>query len=595
MKRLGAILLAGMLLLTFPLQAAAQGGERQAGRLAAPLAAAGVELTPASAEKWERPDTVVAYTMTIRNSGSDVDTYDLAIAGNAWNSWLSVSQATGLAAGASASFTVFVAVPASANTGDSDTVTVTATSTTAPNPSASAALTTRAVPPTATPPTAVTRPLVVVQSYSTGTDSLTAGQEFTLSVNLANLGQGAASNVLAAFESSDFLPRDTGGVQAVTSLAAGTNINLSQPMTASRDLIGKSVGTITARISYLDSAGTSYSETFTLNIGLKPASYSGPARPTATPTTAPRPKLIINSYKTDIDPLQPGTVFNLELDVQNQGNAEARGVTMVLGGSAGGGVDSSTPQPSGGVQGGSSSLDNFAPLDRSNVVFLGDLAMGGSLLASQKLIVNVNTQPGAYPLKISFVYNDSRGSSVVDDQIITLLVYALPNIEVSFYREPGPFFANQPNPLPLQVTNLGRKATVLGNMKGSAPGAEIQNGVSLVGALEPGGYFTVDAEIIPMQAGALELEILIHYTDDFNQARTITQKLPVEVQEMPAPSPEELGMMNGAESLPEASETFWQKVVRFFKGLIGLDSAPEASPSEPLPVEPLPGNLLPPG
>ena len=594
MKRLGAILFAVLTLLMSPLQAAAQGEARQNERPAAALMAAGVELTPPSAEKWERPDTVAAYTMTIHNSGDDADSYDIAIAGNAWNSWLSASSVAGLAAGASAAFTVFVAVPASANTGDSDTVTVTVTSTTAPNPSASAQLTTRAVPPTATPPAAVTRPLVVVQSYSTGKDSLTAGQEFTLSINLANLGQGAASNVLAAFESSDFLPRDTGGVQAVANLSAGTNINLSQPMLASRDLIGKSVGTITTRLSYLDSAGASYSETFTLTINLKSASYSGPARPTATPTTAPRPKLIINGYKTDVDPLQPGTVFNLELDVQNQGNTEARGITMVLGGSSSGGAEAGTPQPSGGVQGGSSSLDNFAPLDRSNVVFLGDLAAGGSLVASQKLIVNVNTQPGAYPLKISFVYNDARGSSVVDDQVITLLVYALPNIEVSFYREPGAFFANQPNPLPLQVTNLGRKAVVLGNMKISAQGAEIQNGVSLVGALEPGGYFTLDAEAIPTQTGTLELEISINYTDDFNQARTIIQKLPIEVQEMPTPSPEEMGMINGAEQ-PGTSETFWQKIVRFFKGLFGLDSAPETAPSGPLPVEPQPGMPLPPG
>ena len=49
------------------------------------------------------------------------------------------------------------------------------------------------------------------------------------------------------------------------------------------------------------------------------------------------------------------------------------------------------------------------------------------------------------------------------------------------------------------------------------------NDVLLVGALEPGGYYTLDTEITPMQEGPLELVITINYTDDFNQPRLVTQ------------------------------------------------------------------------
>ncbi len=38
----------------------------------------------------------------------------------------------------------------------------------------------------------------------------------------------------------------------------------------------------------------------------------------------------------------------------------------------------------------------------------------------------------------------------------------------------------------------------------------------------------------------------------------------------------------GLEPTPAAPESFWQKVVRFFKGLFGLDSAPEIPAVEPL-------------
>ena len=109
---------------------------------------------------------------------------------------------------------------------------------------------------------------------------------------------------------------------------------------------------------------------------------------------------------------------------------------MVLGGGATSTSGSSTPV-AGGVSGSSGELTNFAPLDSSNLVYMGDLKQGASTTLSQKLIVNTSTQPGVYTLKISFVYTNSKGNQVVDDQVITLLVYSLPQVQIDFYRDPG--------------------------------------------------------------------------------------------------------------------------------------------------------------
>jgi len=198
---------------------------------------------------------------------------------------------------------------------------------------------------------------------------------------------------------------------------------------------------------------------------------------------------------------------------------------------------------------------------------------------TSQLIVNVTTQPGAYPLKLSFVYTDSKGNRIVDDQVITLLVYSLPQVEVSFYRDPGILFTGQPNMLPLQVTNLGKKTAVLGNMKVTAQNAELTNNISLVGTLDIGGYYTLDAQMMPMQAGTVPLVVTINYTDDFNQPREITQTLEVQVEEMPMPDPGSMGGPDGGGMVPEpVAETFFQKILRFLKGLFGLGSGkPETS------------------
>ncbi len=456
---------------------------------------------------------------------------------------------------------------------------------------------------TATPlPPNVIRPLMVIDSTDSGGE-VAPGKAFDLVVHLKNKGSGCAYNLTVVFQSPDLFPLDTGGVKALAPLNAGAGVNVVQPMIPSDSLNG-GVSTVTVNLSYVDEAGIPYTEIFTVTVGIQEVTYSGVAytpTPTTTATAQPRPQLVISSYEQSIDPLQPGAIFTLILEVRNLGNSEAKAVTMVLGGSGASiDVSSGTPQP-GGVSGGSSDLTNFAPFGTSNLFYLGDIPTGAVYKSTTQLIVNVTTNPGAYPLKISFVYTDGHSTRIVDDQIITLLVYSLPQVEVGYYRDPGVFLSGQPNQLPLQVTNLGRSTTVLGSLKVTDENADITNNVSLVGPLEPGGYFTMDAVVMPMQPGPLDLLVTINYTDSFNQPRTITQTLNIEVQDggmgmgpgvegqdmIPGKEgyPGAVSGMEGApgqgkdgmlvEGMPAQPETFWQKALRFLKGLIGLNSAQE--------------------
>jgi hypothetical protein len=442
------------------------------------------------------------------------------------------------------------------------------------------------------------RPVVVIESYYLNKDTIRVGDSFTLYIALKNQGQQTASNLILNMINESFLPQDNGGVVTVGSLVPGQDQTITHAFLVSSSLFGQTVGTIPAKLSYTGPDGTQYSESFAITLQL--VVYSGAfwtQTPTATATTAPvvRPQLVVSSYSSSVDPLQPGTLFDLEIKTRNLGNAEARAVTMVLGG----GVQpdtSGTPAP-GGTSGGSSDLSTFAPIGSSNLFYLGDVAAGAEVNADMHLIVNVSANPGAYTLKLSFVYTDSKGNRLVDDQIITLLIYQLPQVETSFYRDPGPLFVGQANQLPIQVVNLGRKSTVLGNLKVSSPVGEVSNNVSLVGPLDPGGSFTLDAMYIPQQAGEQDLELVIGYTDDFNQVRQVTSTIKVTVLESAQPQPELTpgapGTDGGPGNIPAPlEETFMDKAVRFVKGLLGLGSgAPQSTnlPSEGV-VTPLPSD-----
>ena len=484
-----------------------------------------------------------------------------------------------LGPGSSANLNAEITIPSGAVVGDSDIITLTLYENGTTNYANSISLTVNVVAPGAQ----ANRPLLVVESSSTDPKQVKAGQQFQLALVVVNRGQISAFNNKVTFSGDGFIPVNAGGMQTIQNIEPGGKITFYQNFMVAADMAWTDIGQITAKVDYQDAGGNTYTDPFTIGIPLS-TPYTGP---TVTPTSnaSMRPQLSINSTSTDIDPLQPGSIFDLTLNIKNLGNADANNVIMVLGGGGGNVNELGTPQP--GVNGSGADLTNFAPLGNSNIVVVGDIAQGASISVKQKMVVNVTTVPGAYILKTSFTYQNTKGDYYTDNQVVTLLVYSLPQVEINFYRDPGMLMAGTSNILPLQVTNLGRKSSVLGNMTVTCEQADVFNNTALVGALDPGGYFTLDSELMPFAEGPLEVKVTINYTDDFNEPRVIEQTLSLTVMPAPVFTPEPIPGVDIP--LEPVAETFWSKVGRFFKGLLGLGSGvPEpAFPmgGEDMPVE----------
>lgn len=399
------------------------------------------------------------------------------------------------------------------------------------------------------------RPLLYISDYQTGNGSKSVNPygTFGLKFTLANNGKEFANNIVMTFSSPDFDPLDGSVITFYEvdarlsgpdgSLESGNFVNATHTFKVNDMSTWKYSGQIQAVTTYTDPSGTKlYSDTFIFTIMINQTGGTGSTAATATPSAIVRPQMVVNSYSTDIDPLQPGSQFKLGLKVSNAGTADARTVSLVYGGGATAGTTDplGTPQ-AGGVGGAGGDVSNFAPVGSSNVILLGDVPMGSTLSPEQEFIVNVSTNPGAYPLKLSFVYTDAKGVRMVDDQVITLLVYSLPQLEFSFYQPmEGMITAGEMGMLPIQITNLSRKSVVLGNIIATSPNGEMSNNSILVGTLDPGGYFTFDPMFMPFSEGEANINFEIRYTDDFNQVRTYNGSLSVNVNppmEMPTPYP----------------------------------------------------------
>ncbi len=443
---------------------------------------------------------------------------------------------------------------------DTETPTATATATVTHTSTATSTATVPATE-TATPP-AGARPVIVLSSYSTG--EVVIGKEFTLNAELKNTGQVPAYNIIITFMSDGFVPLGNGGVQSISNVGTGNTGGISQKFMPTYSLSGSPSATIDMNINYTDLYGTPYSSTFTLLINFKTYTSGGSVSATRTPTPFPQPQLIIAFYETDVAKLQAGNSFKLTVHVQNMGNADALNVTMVLGGATL--SESGTPQP-GGVSGGSADLTNFAPLGTSNLYFLDKIAAGQTVEQTIDLVVNVSTEPGAYPLKISFSYVNPSGSTTIDDQVITLLVYNLPNLTAGYYQPVGDLYIGQPGILPIQITNVGKRSIVLSEMEIIPSSGIVSNNKISIGTIDPGGYFTVDSEFIPDTPGEVTIHLTIYYTDDFTNPSTLSLTLPpLNVMEMTF-LPEDGGMNGGGEFMPEQPVetplTWWQILLGF--------------------------------
>ena len=458
------------------------------------------------------------------------------------------------------------------------------------------------------------RPLLYIVDYHTDYSGkmVSPWVSFGLTFTLGNNGHEHARNIVMTFSSDVFDSLD-GGVFTVWEVEKeneGTETHTVHFKVNDMSTWMYS-GVIRATTTYTDPAGNAFSDTFSFALTIdQPAAGGTTPTQTPTPIAINRPQMVVSGYNTDVDPLQPGSAFVLTLRVGNVGNADARAVSLVYGGGASVPGDSQGTPTAGGVSGTSGDLTNFAPLGKSNVVLLGNVPVAGTQDTTQQFIVNVTTQPGAYPLKLSFVYTDPKGNRLVDDQVITLLVYSLPQLEISFYRTPDLVNAGNMTSLPIQITNLARKSVVLGNVTVTSDTGDLTNNTILVGTLDPGGYFTFDPMYMPFSEGQAQLNFVINYTDDFNQLRTYTASLPITVEPAmvfptgePVLGPDGMPLLDengnpiysdggGAVVEPVQETSFWAKIWNAIKGFFGFgtknqqEEIPTPTPEEYIPLVP---------
>jgi len=119
------------------------------------------------------------------------------------------------------------------------------------------------------------------------------------------------------------------------------------------------------------------------------------------------------------------------------------------------------------------------------------------------------------------------------------------------------------------VTNIGRTLVNASMLEVTSQQLEISAGSLYLGPLDGGTSGSLEATAVAQASGTAEVLVTVHYLDDFDQPQVVTQTLTVEVEEPPEAPP---GAEQADQDQEQEEEGFWEKVLRFLRGLLGLGS-----------------------
>jgi hypothetical protein len=389
---------------------------------------------------------------------------------------------------------------------------------------------------------------LIVEAYTLEPTLVEAGKPVTLRMTLFNVGDSTASQVMlrVGSESGVLLPNGHGDSFPIADIESRQTAPVELSMLVnSHAESGHQVQPIT--ISYYQN-GEMREINSNIIVDIAPRNQE-------------EPLLLLASYQTSVENLQPGNRFTLDITVENAGSGDARNTLISFGGVLGGAA----------ADGNTETSSSFAPVGTAGLDFVGDIAGGGQVQASQEFMVAANLASGIYSLPISFDYLLPDGTAEQVTLNISLVVLMPPQIEVSPAQAlPMSINVGETMPINLEIKNNGR------NINLDEAVFTIENGEILDGANIPldilyeGEETSISALIMPSEEGAVEVTLTLHYTDELNQAQSMVFNysseavMPMPVEEFPI---EEAPIIEAPIAEPEVN---W--FGRIMMALLGLGS-----------------------
>ncbi|MFX0046436.1 MAG: COG1361 S-layer family protein, partial [Candidatus Hermodarchaeota archaeon] len=285
------------------------------------------------------------------------------------------------------------------------------------------------------------RPILTIRNFSVEPSRVVVGSEFVVTIEVYNTGSRAGENTLVTFPGGTFVPVGQTGHQ-LWQLHINHTAVVTQRMRVPSGLASGSYD-LRINLSANDYEGNHYDYPQTIAVEVIGVAQG-------------RPRLAIETARTEPAVLVPGDTFSLTLRLANLGS---RAATQVMVGAA----DADLVVPAGG----------------SNMVAVGVVGVSKVATATLSLVLGDVPYAGRLGLEIALDYSDYDGGSYTARQsigleVITLAVDRAQLIITAYSTTPDPLAPGDTFALTMEVSNVGgREAQRLALTLGGEGGTEM--------------------------------------------------------------------------------------------------------------------------
>ncbi len=358
---------------------------------------------------------------------------------------------------------------------------------------------------------------VTLSRYRYDPNPVLPGEPVTVTVLLTNTGNQIAQQVLVQVSADGImLAGPQGNSFPVGDIPAGGSASVDMPLIVSTTAkTGPQSQAIS--IAYLQ--------------GGEAKNYTGSMTLDVAKVTVPAPVMLLDSYETGSDYLQPGQRFTLSLSLKNIGDADASGLSVSFGSVDDNSGGSGTPTGSSFTP-----STTFAPLGSGGTLFVGDVqANSEPFTLEQEFIVSGSVDSGVFGLPITLRYTQPDGTASQTKLSASLVVLVPPQLRiVEAPPLPETVSAGDSISLALEIANRGRKGVNFTTAIVTAENGEVLDGAeTYLGPLRNDDDTIVTATVIAQAPGPMTITVTLNYTDDLNQPQAIVETYTIEALEAP--------------------------------------------------------------
>lgn len=350
-------------------------------------------------------------------------------------------------------------------------------------------------------------PIVIISNVKQSPEKPTAGEKLEVSFDMENKSAMDLNDLkigLTDLAGSNFIPVKSDPYQYFGILKAGSTKRITMNFTVSENA-SEGLNTLSLKYSYTGGLP----DTIDIPIlGIQNDLGS-----------ASKPRLIVSNYKTDIDDLRAGSVFNFEFEISNtHSSVTAKNIIITV---------------SGKVPGGQSEI--FSVTKGSNSFFIGKIGPGETITNSLEMKVKNDAATSAYTMYVTIEYeydgiepNPTTGEiGETENHELSLQVMenARPVVDyVSVYSWDGNVTVGNPATMYFEFYNMGK--SMLNNVVATVEGDLSSSGGSMyfMGNVLAGDRSYAEFEVIPNVEGTAYGVVSITYEDSNGDEQVYTKE-----------------------------------------------------------------------